>query len=146
MSTIRYNEWLNKVSSGEFDLNAATMNVKLVAETYIPDESHTQADVTPYILAGVAVIVDDYFSLNVMSNIIDEVKAKMLVGIKAFPDVVAKEIDRCFKGEQAEKLKSIVQNPENNYQFWKDLKENGIKYFVFSSYEYDCLTFTEEVE
>ena len=146
MATIRYNEWLQKVSSGEFDLSKATMNVKLVAETYVPEESHTQADITPYILAGVAVIVDDYFSSNGMGNIIDTVKEKMLTGIKLFPDVVSKEIDRCFDGEQAEKMKQLTMNPENNYQFWKDLKENGIKYFVFSSYEYDCLTFVEEID
>lgn len=146
MATIRYNEWLQKVSSGEFDLAKATMNVMLVAETYVPDENHTQANITPYILAGVAVIVDDFFSTNGMSNILDTVKEKMFAGIKLFPDVVAKEIDRCFKGEQAEKLKAIVQSPENSFKFWQDMKENGIKYFVFNSSEYDCLTFVEEIE
>jgi hypothetical protein len=145
MSTLRYNEWLAKLSSGEFDLNKATMNVMLVADTYVPNENHTRANITPYILSGVAVIVDDYFKQNGMSNILDTVKAKMVLGIQTFTDVVSKEIDRVFTGERADKLKQLIMNPENNYQFWNDLKEAGIKYFVFESTNYNCLTFCEDI-
>ena len=149
MSTVRYNQWLAKVSSGEFDVTNVNMNVRLVTEDYIPNEDDTPADVTPYILNGVSVIVNDYFCTNPMSNILDTIKDKIELGFNLFPDVISAQIDAKIADEtKREKLKQLIGMPAqegNNYQFWNDLKENGIKYFVLESTEHGILTFCEEI-
>lgn len=140
-STTRYQEWIQCVQDGAFLPSNNRMNVKLVADTYVPDESHHIADVQDYIVNGVYAIVDDYFSANPMSNILDKVKSKLEEGFAMFPTEIGQEIDRIFDAERAEKLKQLIQSPSNN--LWMDLKENGIGYFVFEFPELSILTFTE---
>mgnify|MGYP001564098249 CR=1 FL=1 len=146
--TTRYNDWLTAVSGGTFDVTKVNLNIKLVAEDYVPDEAHKPADVDKYIINGVSAIVNDYFCMNSMSNILDTIKAKMELGFQTFPYEIGLEIERVFFGEpeKAEKLKQLVQmRGDNNYQLWHDLKENGIKYFVAESTVHGVLCFCEEI-
>jgi phage gp36-like protein len=123
------------------------MNVMLVCDSYVPNENDTPASVTPYILNGVSAIVNDYFSANVMSNILDTIKAKMELGFQMFPDVIAAQIElKVTDTEKKEKLKQLIQmSGDNKYQFWKDLKDNGISWFVLESTEHGVLIFAEEL-
>ena len=149
MSTIRYNQWLAKVSGGQFDVSNVNMNVRLVTFDYVPNENDTPANVTPYILNGVSVIVDDYFCTNPMSNILDTIKAKMEQAFKMFPDVVIAEFNKKIADvDKQEKFHRLIMQPghdQNSYQLWNDLKECGIKYFVLESTEHGILTFCEEI-
>lgn len=147
MATVRYSDWLNSVSAGTFNPDSVNMNVKLVLDEYVPGEAHKPADVEKYIIQGVSVIVNDYFSRNPMSNIIDEVKAKMELAFDAFPGEIAQEIDRVVPDEtKREKLKELITmpNPEVHNR-WMKLKENGVGYFVFESVDHGILCFCEEV-
>lgn len=145
--TTRYSDWLNSVSEGKFDPTNVNMNVKLVLDEYVPSEMHKPVDVEKYIIQGISVIVNDFFASNPMSNIIDEVKAKMEIGFEAFPSEISQEIDRVVLDEtKREKLKEVITmpNPETHDR-WMQLKENGIGYFVFESAELGILCFCEEV-
>lgn len=152
MSTLRYNQWLQLVSLPDndplkFDVSKVDLNVMLVTEEYQPAENHTPPDVDKYIVKGVSAIMDDFFSTHGISDILDEVKAKMVMGFKYFPAEIAKEVDRVFTDKtKAEKIKQLIQNPDNNFQLWKELKENGVGYFVFESPEHDSLCFCETIE
>jgi hypothetical protein len=152
MSTIRYTQWLQLVNLDDsdplkFDVSNVDLNVKLVSEDYQPHADHKPIDVDKYIINGVSAIVDDFFATHGMSDIIDEVKSKMVMGFKYFPAEIAKEVDRVFTDKaKAEKVKQLIQNPDNNFQLWQELKENGVGYFVFESPEHDSLCFCETIE
>jgi len=150
MGTFRYSDWLEKVSLNEFNPNNVNLNVKLVTDEYVPDQSHSPADVDKYIINGVSTIVENYFSANSMANIIDRVKEKMVLGFQTFPAEISAEIARVFPGdyykEKREKLQQLIMMPEARQQLWRELKENGIGYFVFESPEHGILCFCESVE
>jgi hypothetical protein len=152
MATLRYNQWLQLVSLDDsdplkFDVTKVDLNVMLVTDEYQPDLDHKPVDVDKYIVKGVSVIVDDFFSTHGIGDVIDEVKDKMVIGFKAFPAEIAKEVDRVFTDKtKAEKIKQLIQNPDNNFQLWKELKENGVGYFVFESPEHGSLCFCETIE
>lgn len=146
MSTLRYNDWLSLVSEGKFDVTKVDLNVKLVYDSYIPSEDHKINDVKKYIINGISTLVEDMFSSNTMSEIIEIIKAKMEIGFDSFSYEIGLEIDKLFQKEKAEKLKQLIQSKgDNNVQLWKDLSDNGIKYFVVESPEHNCLCFCEEI-
>ena len=146
--TVRYLEWLDSVSNGTFDPSNVNMNVKLVLDEYTPSETHKPVDVEKYIIQGVSLIIDDFFSSNPMSNIVDEVKAKMEIAFEMFPYEISQEIDRVVTDEEKrEKLKGLITmpSPDQHLDLWMQLKENGVGYFVFESAELGILCFCEEV-
>jgi uncharacterized protein (UPF0128 family) len=69
------------------------------------------------------------------------------MGFTYFPAEIAQEVDSVFTDKtKAEKIKQLIQMPENNHQLWQQLKENGVAYFVFESPEHNSLCFCETIE
>jgi hypothetical protein len=142
--TTKYTDWLRAYDNGTFNVVDVDITVRLVSDNYIPDESHKPADVEPYIIKGVSVLLDDFFSINGMGAIIETTQAKLQIGLTAFAEVVGEEIDKVITDEtRRENLKKAIQNPEGN--FWQVLKDNGVKYLVFESVEHGVLTWCEEL-
>ena len=146
MSTVVYNDYYSNIQANNLDIANVFFNVKLVAEMYEPDANHKTADVDKWVINGVGTHRDNAITTKSMQELIDQAKAKMLEGFKLFPYEIGQEIDALFPQEKADKLKQLITMPsDNNYQLWKDLAENGLKYFVVECPELDVLCWCEEI-
>ena len=148
METIRYTDYLEGITNNTIDIDDVVFNVKLVSEDYIPSETHKPADVNKYIIAAIGALQFDDIKKLTMQEIIDRTKALLKEGISSFPSEVNEQIDASVSdADKREKLKELIRMPDaDNFQYWNNLKENGISYFVFESVPDGVLCFCEEIQ
>lgn len=151
MSTLRYVDYTSGVTAGTIDLTNMYYTVKLVAETYEPDEIHTPADIAPFIIAALGVLQQDDILHDSMSVIIDKAKEALKEGMELFPDLVIAQAEQVILDtEKLEKFKELISMPSGDehqqYQFWEKIKECGVKWFVFEESPSGILCFCEEIQ
>ena len=144
--TTRYLEYLDGITNGTISIDDVYFNVKLVSDEYVPNESHKHVDVQKYIIAALGVMTANDVKKLTMSEILDRAKELLKEGLTTYQDIIKDQIDVIISDKiKREKLKELISSGDNNYQFWQDLKDNGIGYFVFESAPDGVLTWCEEV-
>jgi hypothetical protein len=133
--TTCYREYYSNYDQGKIKDNTK-ISVVLLSEDYIPYQDHKYSNLSNYIIATIPdVITWKQCRQNSMSDIIDKhlkVKTKDYLKNNAQSIESRLKVTHKDKPEKTEKLKQKLMSldSDNDYQDWRDMKDDGIKYMV----------------
>lgn len=149
--SIVYNDYYEAYRLNQFDINNVAFIAKLVIDTYIPHPDHKPADSKDYVIISAGALNGDVMTTKTMEEILNIMKTKIKEELETNPSDVFEQINILYANdlEKCDRIKQIITSPEDPMQgpdeFWRKLKEEGIKYFVVEYPILQILCFCEEI-
>lgn len=140
-----YNDYSEAYRTGQFNINNVAFVAKLVGEEYVPDPSHTPNDVKNFVIVSASALNGDVMTTSSMEQIMLIMQEKIKEEAKKDPQAVLETVDEMYGNtEKGQRLKELLLFFESE-TYWKDLVEEGIKYYVVEYPILKILCFWKEI-
>jgi len=147
-----YNDYSDACRLEQFDINNVTFIAKLVIDVYVFNGAHKPNDVKKYVICSAAALNGNAMTTLGMREIMNIIKEKIKEEIKTNSNDIIELVDEVYADnpEKAMRIKEILMMSDDTmngvYEFWRKLKEEGVKYFVVEYPILNILCFHEEIE
>jgi hypothetical protein len=147
--TVVYKDYYTAYENGDFDINDVSFDCRLVTDAYEPKETDKPDAIKQYILSSYEALKGDIMTTKGMGEIMQVLQEKMEQDIINDKDDVLRYAFALLGKTKGETIKQLIeqleQNPEFKFEFWRGMKENGVKWLVVESRSLNILCFCEEV-
>lgn len=144
-----YLDYYKAYENGDFDINDVSFDCRFVTSDYEPKETDKPDAIKQYILSSYEVLKGDIMTTKGMGEIMQSLQERMEQDIIKDKDDVLKYAFGLLGKTKGEAIKNLIEqletNPESKYEFWRGMKENGIKWLVVESKTLNILCFSEEI-
>lgn len=144
-----YLDYYTAYENGDFDINDVSFDCRLVTSDYEPKETDTPDTIKKYILSSYEVLKGDIMTTKGMGEIMQMLQERMEEDVIKDKDDVLKYAYVLLGKTKGQAIKQLIeqleQNPEFKYEFWRGMKEQGVKWLVVESKTLNILCFSEEI-
>jgi len=147
-----YNDYATAYYLKQFDINNVAFIAKLVADSYVFNANHKPKDIKNHVIVSAGCLNGNVMTTKSMSEIMQIMREKIREELQTKPQDVFEQINELYADdpEKIERLHQIITMPEDPIfgpnEFWRKLKEEGIKYFVVEYPVLNILCFHEEID
>lgn len=141
-----YNDYSEAYRLNQFNIHSVAFNAKLVTDEYLFDPNHKPKDIKKYIVTSVGALNGNVMTTKSTGEIMEIMKTKIKEELQTNPGDVFELIDEVVTDpEKAQRIKEVITISLNTGDFWKKLKDEGVKYFVVEYPVLGILCFHEEI-